>query len=95
MIVSAASLWELSIKIGKGRLAAAGSSIQYLMDEMDAQAISLLPILRVHILRAEVLPPHHRDPFDRMIIAQALEENLPVLTSDSKFAAYGVQVVWQ
>ncbi len=56
--------------------------------------IEILPISIDHLLAFERLPMHHRDPFDRMLIAQSLEENLPIVTSDPLFARYDVRLIW-
>jgi PIN domain nuclease of toxin-antitoxin system len=89
-LVSIATVWELAIKSSLGKLP--------LPDDLEtmvmAQGFSVLPIAFHHIRRAGVLPLHHRDPFDRMLIAQALTEGIPVATVDNRFAAYGVQIVW-
>jgi PIN domain nuclease of toxin-antitoxin system len=92
--VSMISLWELSIKITIGKLRTVGSSIAYFRDECQEHGIQLVPLKFDHILRAEALPFHHRDPFDRLIIAQALEEGFPVVSNDPLFKKYGVNVVW-
>jgi len=92
--VSMASLWEIAIKIKTGKLNTIGSSVAYLRDEMEAYGISLLPIRYEHILQLESLPHHHSDPFDRLLIAQALTESLPILSGDRAFANYGIKLVW-
>ncbi len=94
LIVSLVSLWELSIKIGKGKLTAVGSSIHYIVDELREQRIDLLPVTLPHLFRLEYLDPIHNDPFDRILIAQALAENLPIITADRIFASYGIDVIW-
>jgi len=91
VLISVAALWELTIKRSSGRLT--------LPDEIETmvmvQGFSVLPIGFVHLRRLETLPRRdHRDPFDRMMIAQALAEGIPIATGDRIFAAYGVQVVW-
>jgi len=91
---SIVSLWELSLKITKGKLRPVGSSIGYLHDTLGEYGIQLLPLRYNHILCAESLEPHHRDPLDRMLIAQAIEENLRVVTDDAHFRHYPVKVVW-
>jgi PIN domain nuclease of toxin-antitoxin system len=91
---SIVSLWELSLKIANGKLRAVGSSIGYLHNTLGEYGIALLPLRYNHILHAESLEPHHRDTFDRMLIAQALEEGLGVLTDDVHFRRYPVKVVW-
>jgi PIN domain nuclease of toxin-antitoxin system len=91
VLVSIAGLWELTIKQSLGTLS--------LPDDLDAmmanQGFSVLPITFVHLRQLGTLPRrNHRDPFDRMMIAQALAEGIPIATGDPIFAAYGVQVIW-
>jgi PIN domain nuclease of toxin-antitoxin system len=95
LFVSRASIWELSIKVTKGRLEMPGSSIQSLLDEIGKMGILVLPISDTHILRTETLPHDHGDPFDRMIVAQALEEGCTILSSDTALAAYDARVIWR
>ncbi len=71
-----------------------GSSVSYIRDEMNAYAMALLPIRYEHILQLESLPHHHGDPFDRLLIAQAITESLPILTGDAIFSRYGVKIFW-
>jgi PIN domain nuclease of toxin-antitoxin system len=91
---SLASLWEIAIKIKLGKLNAIGSSVAYIRDEMEAYGIQLLPIRYEHILQLEALPVHHSDPFDRLLIAQAITESLPILTADEKFGPYPIRTIW-
>ena len=91
---SLVSLWEFSIKIKTGKLNALGSSVAYLRDEMENYSMQLLPIRYQHILQLEILPAHHGDPFDRLLIAQAITESLPILTRDEKFPLYPVKLIW-
>jgi PIN domain nuclease of toxin-antitoxin system len=91
---SLVSLWEFAIKIKTGKLNALGSSVAYLRDEMENYSMHLLPIRYEHILQFETLPVHHSDPFDRLLIAQAIAESLPILTHDEKFSLYPVKVIW-
>ena len=91
---SLVSLWEFAIKIKTGKLNALGSSVCYLRDEMENYSMQLLPIRYEHVLALETLPAHHSDPFDRLLIAQAIAESLPILTHDAVFAAYPVKVIW-
>lgn len=90
VIVSIATLWELAIKSALPKLP--------LPDDLETmvteQGFSVLSIAFDHIRRFGMLPLHHRDPFDRMIIAQALTDGIPIATADRRFAAYGVQIVW-
>jgi PIN domain nuclease of toxin-antitoxin system len=91
---SLVSLWEFAIKIKTGKLNALGSSVAYLRSEMDNYSMQLLPIRYDHILALETLPAHHSDPFDRLLIAQAVAESLPILTNDEKFALYPAKILW-
>jgi PIN domain nuclease of toxin-antitoxin system len=94
LFFSLVSLWEFPIKIKTGRLNALGSSVSYLRDEMENYSMQLLPIRYEHVLQLEALPVHHSDPFDRLLVAQAITESLPILTSDAKFSLYPVKVIW-
>jgi PIN domain nuclease of toxin-antitoxin system len=87
--VSIAALWELSIKLSSGKL----SMPNELTDAIDDLALTVLPISMSHVQRIRHLPFHHRDPFDRMMIAQAIEDGLTIVTRDRIFAAYGVRVL--
>ena len=94
LVFSLVSLWQIAIKMKTGKLNAVGSSVAYIRDEMDAYGMELLPIRYDHILQLESLPHHHSDPFDRLLIAQAMSESLPILTADRQFKAYEVKVIW-
>ena len=89
-LVSAATLWEIAIKVGVGKLEA---DLAAIIDELAPNAFALLPIQPRHTLALAALPRHHRDPFDRMLIAQARCEALSLVTADRRFALYGVDVV--
>ncbi len=88
-LVSIASLWEIAIKMSIGKLAFA----ENLAQALDDIAATSLPITLVHVARVRSLPFHHRDPFDRMMIAQAIEEGMTIVTRDRRVAAYGVPVL--
>ncbi|MEO6983434.1 MAG: type II toxin-antitoxin system VapC family toxin [Edaphobacter sp.] len=94
LVFSLVSLWEIAIKIKTGKLNTIGSSVAYIRDEMNAYGMELLPIRYEHILQLEMLPHHHGDPFDRLLIAQATTESLPILTGDKVFKEYGVKLIW-
>jgi PIN domain nuclease of toxin-antitoxin system len=94
LVFSLVSLWEIAIKIKTGKLNTIGSSVSYIRDEMNAYGMELLPVRYEHILQLESLPHHHGDPFDRLLIAQAITESLPILTGDTIFSLYGVKVLW-
>jgi len=94
LVFSLVSLWEIAIKIKTGKLNTIGSSVAYIRDEMEAYGMELLPIRYDHILQLESLPHHHGDPFDRLLIAQAITESLPILTADRVFGQYGAKTIW-
>jgi PIN domain nuclease of toxin-antitoxin system len=94
LFFSLVSLWEIAIKIKTGKLNALGSSVAYLRNEMENYSMQLLPIRYEHILQLEALPVHHSDPFDRLLIAQALTESLPILTHDRVFTHYPIKTIW-
>lgn len=89
ILVSAASVWEIGIKRATGKLTVPDD----LGPHLAAANIRSLPISLAHATRAGTLPLHHRDPFDRMLIAQAELEALTILTRDARFAAYGVPLL--
>lgn len=93
LFFSAGSAWEIAIKHGLGKLALPQQPSQYVEDRLRRTRTTPLPISVAHALRVAELPPHHRDPFDRLLIAQAQLERLPVLTADRQFAAYDVEIV--
>lgn len=92
--LSVASLWEILIKTRTGKISLPRPSGPFLMSKLQLNGVRLLHIKPDHVLRIESLPNHHRDPFDRMLIAQSLEENLPVVTADRVFARYPVELIW-
>lgn len=89
VFVSAASAWEFEIKRATGKLEAPDE----LAATIDSNGFEPLPMMLAHAIRAGRLPPHHADPFDRMLIAQAQAEHLVIVTKDSAFAAYGVPLL--
>ena len=91
--LSSASIWEIVIKYALGRLHLPMGPAEYLPSRMAASRTTALPIEHRHALRVGELPPHHRDPFDRMLVAQAQVEGLPILTADPQLAAYDVEVL--
>ncbi|MBM3322247.1 type II toxin-antitoxin system VapC family toxin [candidate division WOR-3 bacterium] len=92
-VLSAASVWEMAIKAGLGKLTLPASVEEYVGGKLY-EGFSMLPVDWHHAAAVEHLPRHHRDPFDRLIAAQALAEKLPLVSSDSVFRRYGVRVVW-
>jgi PIN domain nuclease of toxin-antitoxin system len=93
-LFSLASVWELAIKASLGKLTLATSVQQYVIDNLAANAFTLLGIGITHIGRVEKLVRHHGDPFDRLLAAQALEEHLPIISVDPIFRRYGLKRIW-
>jgi PIN domain nuclease of toxin-antitoxin system len=91
---SVASIWEALIKVQSGKLPVPLPAGDYLMSKMSANGVAVLAVRLEHVLRVEELPLHHRDPFDRILIAQSIEEKLPVITADPIFGRYPIQVIW-
>ena len=89
-LVSAASVWEIAIKRSLGKLTAPDD----LPDRVADKGFAWLPISAQHAWRVRDLPKHHGDPFDRTLVAQAVIERLPFVTTDARFAEYGVDVRW-
>lgn len=93
LYLSAASAWELAIKHALGKLRLPDVPSAYVEDRVKRTRTTPLPITLGHGLRVADLPPHHRDPFDRLLIAQAQIERLAILTADRQLAAYDVEIV--
>lgn len=92
--ISVASLWEMIAKVQIGKLNLPKPVGDYLNAQLIANGVSVLPLTFDHVRRLEEIPLHHRDPFDRILIAQSLEEEIPLVTSDAAFNAYGLEVIW-
>ena len=90
VFVSSATIWEVSIKVGLKKLAA---DPELLLQEMEANGFEELPVLAKHARGVAKLAHHHGDPFDRLLIAQAIAESLRLLTADGQLAAYSELVV--
>jgi len=91
---SAASSWEVAIKFALGRLPLPYLPEQFLPDALARNRIESLPITDLHAFRAGQLPRHHRDPFDRILIAQAQVESLVLLSNDPQCRRYELEVIW-
>jgi PIN domain nuclease of toxin-antitoxin system len=94
LLFSAASGWEISIKVQLGRLRLPADPQPFIVDQLRINAIRSLAIQMNHALHVSTLPNHHRDPFDRLLIAQAQLEGLPILSADPQIGKYQVEVVW-
>ena len=93
-LFSIASAWEMAIKVSLGRLAVRGPLERVLPDQLAANGFGTLPIDLDHAARVASLPFHHRDPFDRLLAAQSLEERIPIVSADPVFRRYGVTRIW-
>ncbi len=91
VFVSAANVWEIAIKVALGKVAA---DLDEVVASFDDAGFDELPVTVSHARRVRSLPHHHRDPFDRMLVAQSLEEGLVVVTRDAAFADYRVPTLW-
>jgi PIN domain nuclease of toxin-antitoxin system len=94
VLVSAASAWELAIKFRAGRLPEAVNLVSNFPIEIEQEGFELLPISAEHGIRAGLLPGPHKDPFDRMLIAQSQAENTPIVSNEAVFENYGVRRLW-
>ncbi|MCU0427794.1 MAG: type II toxin-antitoxin system VapC family toxin [Candidatus Kapabacteria bacterium] len=92
LCVSIASPWEMAIKVSIGKLQLE-KSVMKIVQQYE-EIVQFLPIEAHHLAAVETLPLYHRDPFDRIIIAQAITENIPVVSSDAAFDGYGVKRIW-
>lgn len=94
MVLSVASALEIAIKARLGRLTLPPDVARFVTEQIDLNAFHVLPVQPAHALHVNVLPDHHRDPFDRLLAAQGLTEGMPILSRDPALAAYGVDMVW-
>lgn len=94
LFLSAASGWEMAIKAGIGKLELPGDPESFISEQLAVNAIEPLPVQMIHALHVHSLPVFHRDPFDRLLIAQARLENLPILTADPEIGRYPVETIW-
>jgi PIN domain nuclease of toxin-antitoxin system len=93
-IVSAVSAWEIATKVRLGRLPIAADLIQDFVEDLTRERIQIMAVTADHGIRAGSLPGPHKDPFDRMLIAQALSENIPIVSNDRALDGYGVSRLW-
>jgi PIN domain nuclease of toxin-antitoxin system len=94
LFFSAASAWEIAIKFAAGKLRLPQPPVAFVVQRLAEDRLGALPILHAHALHAGELPPHHRDPFDRLLVAQARIEGLTLLTADRELAKYDVPIHW-
>lgn len=94
LFLSLVSLWEIQIKSDLGKLPLSLPLPEIVGDQQARHGLQLLPITPAHIFALGALPPHHKDPFDRLLIAQAVVEGLPLVSVDPLFAPYAISIVW-
>ncbi|MCF3609786.1 type II toxin-antitoxin system VapC family toxin [Planktothrix agardhii 1033] len=94
VILSVVSIWEMQIKLSLGKLQLKTALPELVEDEVKQNKIELLPLDLSHIYALSNLPNHHRDPFDRLLIAQAKSEELVIISIDEKFDGYDIERLW-
>jgi PIN domain nuclease of toxin-antitoxin system len=94
LLISMASLWEIAVKNSIGKLTLAQPYETFIRQQLAQNSIEILPIKVAHLSVICTLPFHHRDPFDRLLLAQALVEQLPVVSADTVFDMYAVERLW-
>lgn len=92
--LSMASVWEMAIKHSIGKLPLTLPFEEFMRQQPERNNLVLLPMEFDHLIKVSSLPMHHRDPFDRLMIAQAMTENMAVVSADAAFDAYGVTRLW-
>lgn len=94
LLLSAASAWEIAIKYALRKLALPVPPGEYVPSRMERAGTTALAVLHDHAVRVAALPPHHRDPFDRLLVAQCQAERLRFLTADPQFEPYDLDIIW-
>ena len=94
ILLSVASLWEIAIKTSLGKLELMVPFDQLIPEQLEQNAITVLPVELEHLSGVVELPFHHRDPFDRLIVSQAIHEGIPILTTNRQFEPYDTDIIW-
>jgi PIN domain nuclease of toxin-antitoxin system len=94
LLLSVVSVWEMAIKLQLGKLQLNRSLSSLIITQQQVNDLQILTVQLVHVLAVESLPVYHKDPFDRLLIAQAITENLPILSVDEVFDHYPIQRLW-
>lgn len=92
--LSVASVWEMQIKIALRKMVFKDTLENIIAEQQTVNGIQILPVHLSHALHLENLPPHHKDPFDRLLISQAIVENMILVSADANFAKYQVNLLW-
>ena len=93
LLLSVASVWEMQIKLQLGKLKLSLPLKELVKNQQDTNDLRVSPVALTHVLALDALPFHHKDPFDRLLIAQSIEEDLTLVTADSQFSAYPVKLL--
>ena len=93
LLLSVVSVWEMQIKIQLGKLNLSLPLKDLLKNQEETNQLTVLPVTLTHVLALDALPFHHKDPFDRLLIAQSVEEELTIVTADTQFSAYSVKLL--
>lgn len=93
LILSVVSIWEIQIKIQLGKLKLSQPLKELIESQQETNDLRILPIELAHVLALDALPFHHKDPFDRLLIAQSILEDMTLATVDQKFSAYPVKLL--
>ena len=93
LLLSVASVWDMQIKIQLGKLNLSVPLRDLLKNQQETNDLTVLPVTLRHVLALDALPFHHKDPFDRLLIAQSIEEELTIGTADSQFSAYSIKLL--
>jgi PIN domain nuclease of toxin-antitoxin system len=94
VLLSVVSLWEIAVKVSIGKMTLPDAFERFIPEQLMINDIEILPIALPHLTLISALPFHHRDPFDRLLIAQSIVEDLPITSIDKAFDAYGVNRIW-
>lgn len=94
VFLSIVSIWEVQIKVMLGKMTLRANIVDIVEDHLKAGSIKLLSVQLAHVRSLQALPNLHRDPFDRMLIAQAVHENMTLISSDSQIAQYPIPILW-
>jgi len=94
LYLSSASVWEIIIKCNIGKMKLSGNPQSFITKQLTVNLIEELPITFNHTFHLQNLPDHHKDPFDRMLVAQALSDSLTIITIDQDIARYPVKIIW-
>lgn len=94
LLLSAVTGFEIAVKYGLGKLRLTESPKEFVTNRMNANALTELPVSMSHALALQYLPMHHKDPFDRLLVAQAIVNQIPLLSADQQLSAYNIERIW-